>query len=631
MGSPSTSDQRPVARSPCLARAITWIGAVLGLVGLMKLHNLFSDTRISHVDLPWRKLWQRSPYGQFPLGNDPFQFIPCTNASLPPPLEDPEPRRSWAARFDPNPDHWSWSRPRSDRNVTNDPYAGRGIFMCGYLDVPLDYLNSSDTRIVRLAVTKLQVSGLTRLDAPSCQLNTGHKSKRTLIIEPGGPGGSGTFYTWTAAEDVTERLSDGQFDVLGWDPRGVNISLPSASCFPNNAFRDRWSLLTQQYREVADPTHLLGIFDAMHNATMHGCWQMLGDFGRFISTASVARDVDEIRKALGEEDVTGYFVSYGTGIGQTYANMFPDKVGRLILDGTEYVKDHRQLGGFGQTALDNTTDAWRAFLGECIDAGPDLCALAKPINNSIRPVTLASLESRMESVLNSLIAQPASAYSVSSGPSLITYSSLVDRLYDAMYDPRKWPNTAQMLSDLEANNATLAAILLDKSWSYDPTFPLSRGPASGELGSLVICADSYDAPQPESGLQWWGELWKTMTAQSWIAGNSRFFSVLPCRHYTTYWPSPAEVYRGDLNHTLKTPVLLVAETYDPATPLRNGRKLLEEMGQNARLIVHHAYGHSSNRDRSDCTDQAAKAYILDGILPSEKEIQCYANKKPYRP
>ena len=68
----------------------------------------------------------------------------------------------------------------------------------------------------------------------------------------------------------------------------------------------------------------------MNNATLFACQQRLGDFGRFISTASVARDLDEIRKALGEEDVSGYFVSYGTGIGQTYVNMFPDRAKQLL-------------------------------------------------------------------------------------------------------------------------------------------------------------------------------------------------------------------------------------------------------------------------------------------------------------
>lgn len=596
-------------------RTIVWVAAAAGIVGLVGFGKFptpaprwaFRDDPQVH-DLP---------YGSFPQPGDPFKFIPCTDASRPPPLDDPTPQQSWAALFDTNPNHWSWGS------------TGRGIYLCGYLDLPLDYHNSSDARIVRVAVTKFQVAGLVHRNDTSISPKS-YRTERTIIINPGGPGGSGTSFLWETAEEMTNRFSDGQLDVLGWDPRGVNFSLPAAACYPQDGFRDRWSLLALRYREEATKAQLEAV-DAMNNATFFACQQRLGDFGRFISTASVARDLDEIRKALDEEEVTGYLVSYGTGIGQTYVNMFPTRAGRLILDGTEYVRDHRVLGGFGWTSLDNATDAWRdGFLGECINAGPKWCALANPISSQDGPVTLAQLEARMTQLLESLKARPRSAYTESAGPSLVTYSALIERvLYMAMYRPADWPATAQTLYELEAGNTTLAANSLDLSWSdHSETQFYPHVPSSTELDSLVICADSYDAPLPD-GLEWWDKLWETMSAQSWIAGNSRFFAVLPCRHYNTYWDSPSEVYRGDLNNTLKTPTLLIASPYDPATPLRNGRRLLAEVGQNARLIVNHAYGHSSRRDRSNCADQVAKAYILHGILPEEQEIQCYANSKPY--
>ncbi|GAP87528.1 putative peptidase tripeptidyl-peptidase [Rosellinia necatrix] len=578
-----------------------------------------------------------SPYGQFPVPDDPFRFIPCTNATRPPALDDSNPERSWAHLFDLDPEHWSWGRvPTGDAvpNGDGDKYSGRGIYMCGYLDVPLDYTNQSESRIARLAVTKFQVSGLAPVGLPTgvhANPHPGSKSKRTIVIEPGGPGGSGTSYTWRAAEDVTTRLSGGQFDVLGWDPRGVNASLPSVSCYPADAYRDRWSLLTGEYREVsASPRAQLELADAMNEALFRACWERQGDLGRFVGTAFVARDMEEIRKALGEDELTGYLVSYGTGIGQTYANMFPDSVGRMILDGTEYVRDHRLLGGFGWTALDNVTNAWHdGFLGECINAGPEYCALSRSRDGNV--VTLEILESRMDTLMKSLIRRPIPGYLTASGPSLVTYSSLVGAIYSALYNAQSWPAAAQMLYDLEDGNSTLAIEMLDKAeWQYNPasTPPPFPQVSSDELGSLVICADSYDALQPADGLVWWESLWANMTSQSWIAGNSRFFSVFPCRQFARYWPEPAEVYRGDLNHTLRHPILLIAETYDPATPLRNGRRLLAEMGTNARLIAHHGYGHSS-RDKSSCTDKIAKAYILEGKLPTEQETACYADGKPY--
>ncbi|KAH9899097.1 alpha/beta-hydrolase [Xylariomycetidae sp. FL2044] len=623
----------------------SWSKTSIIAATLVTLTALYHLPRVSYTTLHdqyydvltggprWRS--SLSPYGPFPDPDDSFHFLPCTNATLPPALDDPNPETSWKLLFDPDPAHWNWGNATNPEEARDDdPYAGRGIYLCGYLDVPLDYTNKSEPRIVRLAVTKFQVSGLARAGGCSRsrgKSSAGAKSERTIVIEPGGPGGSGTEYAWRVAQEVTQRFSGGKFDVLGWDPRGVNTSLPALACFPYDVDRDRWSLLRGQYREVSgSPESHLQLADAMNEAVFHACWQRHGDLARFIGTAFVARDMEEIRKALGEDELTGYLVSYGTGIGQTYANMFPHSVGRMILDGTEYVRDHRLLGGFGWTALDNATDAWHdGFLGECLNAGPKHCALAQPRHDE--PVTLATLEARMGDLMSSLIERPMTGYSGSSGPSLITYSSVVAVIYRSLYKPQTWPTTARMLYDLEEGNSTLATVLLDEAeWEYDPTVvsPLLPKVASDELGDLVICADAYDAELPPEGLEWWGSLWANMTAKSWISGNSRFYDVFPCRHFTKYWPEPAEVYRGDLNHTLKNPVLLIAEPYDPATPLRNGRRLLLEMGPNARLIVHHGYGHAS-RDPSACTNDLGKRFILHGELPDDPETACFADEKPY--
>ena len=601
------------------------------------------DLRSHHSHCPVED--GKSSYGQFPKPGDPFRFLPCTQRTVPPALNDTNPGRSWSDLFDPNPNHWSWGNSTSQEIIgSDDPFAGRGIYLCGYLDVPLDYTNSSEPRIVRLAVTKYQVSGLAPESTNGLAGNAlpvasvkaakpGAKSERTIVIEPGGPGGSGTSYVWRAAETVTKRLSDNKYDVLGWDPRGVNISLPSISCFPFNADRDRWNLITDQYLEVsASPKAQLELVDAFNDATLRACKETYGDLPRFVTTAIVSRDLEEIRKALGEDELTGYLVSYGTGIGQTYANMFPSSVGRMILDGTEYVRDHRELGGFGWTALDNATNAWHdGFLGECLNAGPEHCALAGGSHSP--PQTIHDLDARLRTLINYLITRPLPAFSKLSGPSVVTYSDIVAHTYSALYNAASWPALAQMLFELENGNSTLAAAFTDRRWEYNPTATCSPDPippSSEELGTLVICGDSYDAALPPGGdtIEFYESLWKNMTAKSWVSGNSRFFNIFPCKNFAKYWPQPAEVYRGDLNKTLKNPVLLIAETYDPATPLRNGRRLLDEMGKNARLIVHHGYGHSS-RDASNCTDSLAKSFILEGKVPETQETACFANEKPY--
>ncbi|OJJ42598.1 hypothetical protein ASPZODRAFT_137212 [Penicilliopsis zonata CBS 506.65] len=590
------------------------VPVAVALICLLGLSHIFNSNLFrpschphEHPDLP--------PYGLFPKPDDPFRFIPCTDTTLPPALDDPSPHTSWAALFSPDVETWRRGGP-----------AGTGVYLCGYLDVPLDYTNASDARIARLAVTKFQVAG------PG-----GGKSERTLVVNPGGPGGSGTSLVWKAADEFSQRFTRWEYDVLGWDPRGVNASLPRAACFPFDADRDRWALLRGQYREGAAAGHL-ALADALNEAIFQACAAQLGDLGRFLSTTFVARDVEAIRTALGEAELTGYFVSYGTGIGQTWASMFPGSVGRLVLDGTEYVRDHRHVGGFGYTALDNVTDAWHdGFLGECLNAGPEHCALATPKPGAGAPTTrpavqLADLDARMRGLVSSLLDRPIPGYTPTTGPSIIRYSALVGAIYGAMYNPMSWPALAQMLSELEDGNSTLAAHFIE-SWEYDPRDPSCSTspmpPSTDELGDLVVCADSADAPEwaEAQHLDWWAGLWDNMTSKSWISGNSRFYNVFPCRHFGTYW-QPAELYRGHLNHTLSHPILLIAETYDPATPLRNGRRLLNEMGSNARLVVHHGYGHSS-RDISTCTDSIASAYLLHGTVPEGTETDCYADEKPY--
>lgn len=602
--------------------------------------QITSLVRVGSLPIPADSI--SSPYGQFPQPDDVFQFIPCSGNEHLPSLDDATPRHTWSEQFNPDPESWNWGNvtwKTESAGLLEDPHAVHGIYLCGWLDVPLDYTNTSDGRIARLAVTKYQVSGLAyRGSEQSAHPSTGQKSNRTLVINPGGPGGSGTAQAWRNGQLISERLSLGQFDVLGWDPRGVNASLPRASCYPFDADRDRWSLLTGQYREtVSSPEAQLNLADAMNDATFNACNATLGDLPRFVSTAFVARDIDRILTALGESELSGYFVSYGTGLGQTFANMFPNRVGHLILDGTQYVRDQRMLGGVGWTSLDNGTDAWKdGFIGECIAAGPDHCALARLTNDKGAYLSSAELRQRMADLLASLITRPRPAFLHSTGPSILTYSQVVHQIYQTLYTPQKWPQLARALYDLDQGDTDAMAMLLDEEdWEYHPAEPLPfPSPSSDELGTLVVCADCYDAPKPwfkyeDDDTDWWLRLWQNMTAQSWVAGNDRFYMVLPCRHYTRYFGSAAEVYRGDLNHTLSNPVLLIAETYDPATPLRNGRRLLAEMGDNARLIVHHGYGHAS-RDSSNCTDQIARAYILDRRLPESSETDCFADGKPYQ-
>ncbi|RYP52950.1 hypothetical protein DL768_001944 [Monosporascus sp. mg162] len=141
--------------------------------------------------------------------------------------------------------------------------------------------------------------------------------------------------------------------------------------------------------------------------------------------------------------------------------MYPGSVGRMISDGTEYVRDHCLLGGFGWTALGSGIDARNdGFLAECINAGREHCALAQPRNS--KSVSVDELKIRMESLLESLVERSIPGYTESSGPSSITYSAMVDIIYASLYNAETWPRLAQILYDLELGNSTLAAATLEE-------------------------------------------------------------------------------------------------------------------------------------------------------------------------
>ncbi|CAD6892325.1 unnamed protein product [Tilletia laevis] len=493
---------------------------------------------------------------------------------------------------------------------------------CGYLDVPLDYTNKSDSRTARLAVVMYQVGE--------------KKSEKTVVINPGGPGGSGTYYSLRAGETISRNYTDHTMDILGFDPRGVNMSTPSWSCFQQDGYRDRWTALTSQFPETSKtPIEHLRLTDAYATATWSACENTFGDMGRFLSTAFVARDVDSIREALGEETLNAYMVSYGTNIGVIYSQMFPDRVGRMLLDGVDPADQARTVEGWGKSAIGDIEKAFiEGVLGECVRAGPKACALAKDEH-----ITVDDLKNSTYALFDRLKTYPLPATHPKLGPGVITYETVDSIIYSALYNSASWPMLARMLSELQDGNGTLA--LQMQSWNFDPLLSKKKKRGGGdspgwagvhvpetsseELTSAVVCSDSYDSPR--HNLSWWNELQAEMVQQSPLGGSMNWEYVIGCRSFKT---KVAEVYRGTFNHTLRNPILLIGETHDPATPLRGARHIHDILGRgNSRLVEHHGYGHSS-RDRSEgCTERIKRELFLLGKVPERDVTECFADGKPY--
>ncbi|CAO1613941.1 unnamed protein product [Parajaminaea phylloscopi] len=483
---------------------------------------------------------------------------------------------------------------------------------CGHIILPLDWHNSSDTRTVQIETVLFQP-------------NPKKKGERTIVVNPGGPGASGVDFAWELGEQISQSYSDSTFDVLGFDPRGVNASEPHIACYPRDAYADRWSLISiSSYREKIDRRYQLDRFDALNEAFMRACSERYGDIPRFLTTASVARDLEAIRSAIGEPELTYFGKSYGSGLGETYSQMFPDRVGRMIFDALENIRDYRQTSGFGDASLYDVDRIWReGFIGECVKAGPKYCAL---VSDKRQNDTAKQVEQRMKHLFDSLLERPFPASQEDIGPGIIMYQHVVTLIYIALYRPEaEWADMASNLRALEDGDGVPMLVAVENFlYMYNPEMPpLPKSQTAGDGGTLVVCGDSSDTPR--HNLDWWEGKWAEMEHRSFLAGCWRFDPVFRCRHFN--WTA-SELYRGNLSHTLANRILLVGATGDPATPLRNGLELFKEMtSRNAHLIEHHAWGHGSTRggESKNCTERIKREYMMTGKLPSEPVTQCYVD------
>src|SRR5581483_3362730 len=223
--------------------------------------------------------------------------------------------------------------------------------------VPLDYAKP-DGKQIELAVTRHLAS---------------HPDRRigSVFVNPGGPGESGVEIV-TENGALLDEWGEGRFDVVGWDPRGTNAST-RVECFRSQAAEDAfWKNLQIPTTPAASTAYASKMAELSRR-----CRRVSGDLLRHISTADTARDLDALRQGVGDESLTFIGLSYGTMLGRTYANMFPQNVRAMMLDS---LADEDEYSGSAEArivgAVSTTDGVFDQFLALCQGAGPDACPLA---------------------------------------------------------------------------------------------------------------------------------------------------------------------------------------------------------------------------------------------------------------
>ena len=463
---------------------------------------------------------------------------------------------------------------------------------CATAKVPLDYDNPTGAT-TRIALAKIPAA-------------TSKKKLGTVFVNPGGPGVSGVDFVQSGFGESLALQLGGRFDVVGFDPRGVGRSegircfdevdgvdlfLNAVAIFPYAPIQE-WTYF-EHYRSL-----FAECFHPPQRITMH------------MSTADVARDLDLLRKAVGDKALTYLGFSYGTHIGNTYASLFPQNVRAMALDG---VLDPRRWTAGRRIDSDSVATAreFAEFLRLCDEARAQCPLSAK-----------GGAAARYKALADSLRREPLFTWS----GLVYKYDYLIADSVAAMYSPDTWGG----VDGFGAYFGVLADIVLDNPYGAEGV-PALRAALKARLGqggqqpydnSFEAFSANHctDAQYPYSfrdfrtvakkaerdsifGPYWW---WPNATCAGWPVSPDRF--------------------TGPFGSRTARPVLVVGNLYDGVTDYR-GAVVTRHLLTNSRLLTYSGWGHTAFFN-SDCAAQHIVAYLRDGKLPPWGTV-CPAGPNPF--
>lgn len=447
-----------------------------------------------------------------------------------------------------------------------------GSFDCATLTVPVDYAEP-DGATLGLS--------LVRSSAREPEARIG-----SLVMNPGGPGGSGVDYV-LAAQYVLDRSVRDRYDVIGFDPRGVARSQP-VQCLPDRQL-DRLLSLDGTPDTSPERTAL----ERLGRKFAAGCARNAPGLYEHVGTVDVARDVDILRAALGDEQLHWFGASYGTFIGAVYADLFPERVGRMVLDGaidpslsnTELARGQAQ--GF-EVAL-------RRFVQDCGTRSG--CPLP------------GGVEAGLDRIRDFFAGLDARPLRTDLGRPLTQALAMNAVLYYLYFPPGDYQQLRIGLRDAFAGDGTTLLDMLDYRTERTP----GGHYADNSIDALVAvnALDRGDRPGPgetaELAAQWQQE------SPTW--GAFLAWSNLPYH----YWTAPATLAPATVVAAGAAPILVVGTTYDPATPYAWSEALASQL-DSATLLTREGDGHTGYRMGSSCVDQAVDAYLLEGTVPADGTV-----------
>ncbi|MER6999951.1 alpha/beta fold hydrolase [Streptomyces sp. NPDC000410] len=450
-------------------------------------------------------------------------------------------------------------------------------FDCATAKVPLDYRNPRG-RTIDLAVVKRKATG------PGRRVGT-------LLFNPGGPGGPGTVQMPQNYEAFPREVRE-RFDIVSWDPRGIGSST-AVNCFASPSEAAAWNASKAAGFPVGAQERTA--FIAAYKDLGRRCQQRDPELLRHVSTADTARDLDQLRQAVGDPQLTYLGISYGSILGATYANLFPGNVRAMVLDSnidpqawTNHASDAApRLTTFLRMGSDRTAaTTLNRFLTLCGTTTTARCAFSAG--------SPKATQDKFGLLMRRLREHPVGAW---------TYGRTVGDVVNGLYVLHPgWKNLAGRLQALWQGRVPEPSPL-----PAAPPVPHPNPYLGEEQASAVACGDSPNPRDPGA----YHSLEEASATRAGDAGRFWTWSAEVC----ATWPAiAANRYRGPWNKPTAHPVLVVGTVYDPSTPYAGAQAMAKELG-NARLLTHRGYGHTALINPSSCVKNHESRYLIDGTLP----------------
>ena len=463
---------------------------------------------------------------------------------------------------------------------TCDEYPDDEMVECGVLEVPLDYAD--------LEGETLEIA-LLRIPASS------NKPKGVVLSNPGGPGESGVDFVYSWSVEFVENLGLEDFDIVGFDPRGVGRSegLSCLSDQQNDKFiyldytpdDDREQELYDEWMEIDEP-----------------CAEKFGKALRFYSTENTARDMDLIRESMGFEQINYLGISYGTYLGGVYATLFPDRVEAMFLDSAYDPQGDTAEQNY-LTQAEGFEKAFNNWVDWC-ESTPDECSFS---SNDVKGDWLELYDAYDAESLFTEDDREINA-------EVIDYATV-----SALYSRGEWSVLADALVALRDGDATQAFALADWYVGRDEDGQYGDGYDSSVIINCASGIVDGEPRDPDALLKKMKDLapWYARDYEvDWLNGG-----------YCESVFDKADLF--EIDYQGDAPIVVLGGTDDPATPLRWAQEMVTHLGTNSSLLTFKGEGHSQIFI-SRCVDEIAKELFKFGRKP-KGDIECAADVPVAKP